>query len=107
MIEAATDEAGQPHSSKGLNVAGAIELMQAGSTKFGRIADVVKIGCGDQVTPFLPVEDQTDSTCTLADGSDVLPAVTEWREHPFGFRGSPSFERPVGSDARCMHPSLA
>src|SRR4029450_3102961 len=74
-----SNEAGQPFGSKRPDVTGAIELMQASLLQVGRVADVVQVGCGDQVGAIFAVEDRSYGAGALADSSDVLPSIAERR----------------------------
>ena len=61
-----------------LGLEGAVELVQAGPLKLGRIANVVEEGCGHQVVPIFRVEDRSHIAGALANGSDMLPSITQW-----------------------------
>jgi hypothetical protein len=71
--------------------------VQAGPLKVGRVADVVEVGCGDQVVAVFTVEDCSDAAGALADGSDVLPSIAQWREQVFSLGGGPLFNRHAGT----------
>jgi hypothetical protein len=51
--------------------------MQASPLKVGCVADVVEVGCGDQVLAIFRVEDRSKAAGALADGSDVLPSIAQ------------------------------
>jgi hypothetical protein len=87
------DETGQPFGSKRPEVAGAIELMQASPLKARRVAGVVQVRGGDQIAAIILVENHAYLASALADGSDVLPSIAQWREQAFSLGSGPLFKR--------------
>jgi hypothetical protein len=102
-----SNEAGQPFGSKRPDVTGAIELMQASLLKVGRVADVVQVGCGDQVGAIFAVEDRSYGAGALADSSDVLPSIAERREQAFSLAGGPVFKASWRDHTRGMHTPIS
>jgi hypothetical protein len=72
-------------------------VVQAGPLKVGGVADVVEVGCGDQVVAVFTVEDRSDAAGALADGSDVVPSIAQCREQVFSLAGGPLFNRHAGT----------
>ena len=81
--------------------------MQAGPLKVGRVADVVEVGCGDQVVAVFTVEDRSDAAGALADGSDVLPSIAQCREQVFRLGGGPLFKHHGWTIPRARVPDLS
>jgi hypothetical protein len=71
---------------------GAIQLMQATPLKVGRIADVVQVGCGDQVATILLAQDRAHFAGALANGSDVIPSVAERGKQTVSLGSRPLFK---------------
>jgi hypothetical protein len=94
------DQAGKPLVTQRSNVQGTIQLVQTGDVERRRVADIVKVGGGNQMLTVLTLERLAHDLCLGGDALHVPPAIPHTVEHEFRPASGPLDQAEVMHDVR-------
>jgi hypothetical protein len=83
------DQAGKPLVTERSNVQGAVQLVQTGDVERRRVADIVKVGGGNQTLTVATLERFAHDLRPGGDALHVPPAIPHPIEHEFRLASGP------------------